>query len=361
MMKVVLALCALLGACSGSKPVDTYARMMAEADRAGSAGRHAEAASRYEEAARTAKRPRDREHAAYLAALASARAGDERAVTKLEEISRADPKGEHAAEAAYRAAELRLRAGDAGAWAALEQVFTKFPNSGVSRPALRRFLAHVDEEKGKAASLAYLDDLAPKVDKAELAEDVAYQRANRLADTGDFQRARDAYLAMADRWPYPFGSLWDDALYRASEMDEKLGRYREAIADLERMLKEREEASTMGSYERPKYTPALLRIAQLYADKLHDRERARDTYHRLYSEFSHSIMRDDALWKEAELWRADGNEEKACSRLSTLVSDFPDSRYVPCAVDRCKLKRPEKSKAPATCHPYITRDKPVAD
>jgi hypothetical protein len=46
-----------------------------------------------------------------------------------------------------------------------------------------------------------------------------------------------------------------------------------------------------------------------------------------------------------------------CDRLSTLASDFPDSRYVPCAMERCPgIKRPSKSKAPATCHGYLTRE-----
>jgi tetratricopeptide (TPR) repeat protein len=173
---------------------------------------------------------------------------------------------------------------------------------------------------------------------------------------GDHAGAAKDYVACADKYPYPFGSLWDDALYRASEMEEKLGRYPEAIAPLERMLKEREEAHTLGSYERPRYTPALMRIAQLRSERLGDRDGARAAYHRLYAEHTHSPMRDDALWREAGLWRLDGRDDKACDRLQTLASDFPDSRYVPCAVAQCPgVRRPEKSKAPATCHAYITR------
>ena len=101
--------------------------------------------------------------------------------------------------------------------------------------------------------------------------------------------------------------------------------------------------------------------AKIYEEKLNDRPKARETLHRLYTQFSTSTMRDDALWREAELWRKDGDTGTACDRLATLTSDFPDSRYVPCTSLRCpSVKRPAKSKAPATCHEYLLRDKDAA-
>ena len=163
---------------------------------------------------------------------------------------------------------------------------------------------------------------------------------------------------MATKFPYPFGGFNDDALYRAAEIEEKLGRPQEAIALLERLLSQREVSSFLGSYERPRYLPAILRIAQIYATSSNDRAKARATLHRLYTDFTTSTMRDDALWREAELWRKDGDAKhgvRVASRRST--DDFPDSRYVPCASLRCpSIKRPAKSKAPATCHEYLLRE-----
>jgi outer membrane protein assembly factor BamD (BamD/ComL family) len=194
------------------------------------------------------------------------------------------------------------------------------------------------------------------VRNTRIEEKVSYERARRLEALSQTAAARDAYLDVANRWPYPFGALNDDALYRAAEMEMKLDRPREAIALLERLLSQREVSSFMGSYERPRYLPAVLRIAQIYEDKLGDRAKARETLHRLYSQFATSTMRDDALWRESELWRKDGDVSTACDRLATLVSDFPDSRYVPCATVRCAaIKRPSRSKAPTTCHEYLLR------
>src|SRR5262249_6103165 len=154
----------------------------------------------------------------------------------------------------------------------------------------------------------------------------------------------------------PFGEYWDDSLYRASEMDVKLGRFSHAIEDLERLVKEHETTTLIGTYTRPKMSPGLFRIGVIYATKIHDRAEARDAFRRLYKDFATSPLRNDAIWLEAEMWREDGDADKACSRLATLTKDSPDSKYVPCAIDKCpSIKRPEKSEAPRYCHPYLVR------
>src|SRR5206468_2384643 len=141
---------------------------------------------------------------------------------------------------------------------------------------------------------------------------IVYERAKRLEALGRTAPARDAYLEIAARWPYPFGSYFDDSLFRAAQMDETLGRNKEAIATLEKLLSFRETSTLMGSYERPKYIPAILEIAKIYEEKLGDRARAREALHRLYTEFKFSPLRDDALWREAELWRKDGDTGAEC-------------------------------------------------
>ncbi len=95
-------------------------------------------------------------------------------------------------------------------------------------------------------------------------EKVLYERAKRLQATGRTQAARDAYLEVATKWPYPFGGFWDDALFRAATMDEKLGRTNDALAELELLLSRREVAGFMGSYERPRYLSAIEMIARIH-------------------------------------------------------------------------------------------------
>jgi tetratricopeptide (TPR) repeat protein len=330
---------------------------MAAGARAEGAGRFAEAARAYDDAWREGRRALDRDQARWDAAEMLARDGQLAvAVGRLEAIA-SDPLSEHQAEAAYRVGILRIDSGDPQVgWRDLEQVPRRFPGHGVAHAAVRRLVQHADET-GPRAGLAELRALARDLDSTELVELLAYLTAEHLEMLGDERGAREAYGHIADRWGYPFGAFFDDALWRASLIDERLGLYEGAIDDLTRLVRERETTTLVGSYERSRYVPAMLRIGELCRDRLHDRARARDAFHRLYAEFAHSTMRDRALWLEAALWRDDGDAVTACDRLGTLIEKFPDSRYVPCAIEQCRtLARPRDSAAPRECHEYIARD-----
>lgn len=352
-----LTACVALAACAPNRG-DEYMRSLAEARRAYTAGRFADAAAKYDDAAKQAKVPRDAVYMRYEAALARARAGDvARAATELRAIATAKPPNAYSAQAAFKVADLAIDSDPAAGHAELAAIPIEFPDSGVAQVSVVRLARWDDEHGGPAKALERLDAMLPRVKGRIVEQTVAYERAKRLAVLERHSQARDAFLDIAQRWPYPFGSFFDDSLYRASEMEEKLGRPREAIGHLENLLSHREVSSFMGSYERPRYIPAVLRIAKLYEEKLNDRGKARDALHRLYAEFKTSTLRDDALWREAELWRKDGDTGKMCDRLDTLASDFPDSRYVPCAMEKCpSIKRSSKSKAPKTCHAYLTRE-----
>jgi len=345
-------------ACAPSRGA-AYDRAMAEAARAESAGRLDEAVQGYERAEASAERPRDRDQARWDAADVLAREGHvAQAVERFDAMAR-DAASGHQAEAAYRAALLRIEHGDADrGWRDLEQVPRRFPTHGIAHVAVRKLVAHADDG-GPSAALDELQALQRDVGSTGLGPLVAFLSAEHLEAMHDDAAARDAYLRIADRWPYPFGAFFDDALWHASLLDEKLGRYQAAIDDLERLVSVRETTTLMGSYERALYVPSMLRIGELYSERLHDRARAREAYHRLYTGFAHSTKRDEALWLEAALWREDGDDKTACDRLGTLVRQFPDSRYVPCAALRCPgLERPRTSDAPRRCHAYITRAEP---
>lgn len=350
---LLAALLVVTAACAPNRGA-AYEKSIAEARRAASAGRFDVAAERYAAASNEAKVPRDAVYARYSSALSSRRAGDvARASRELRAIAEASPPNAYSAEASFKLAELA--SDPAEAYRQYEHVAVTFPESGVAEVAIVRIARH-DDEGGADNALAHLDAILPRVAGKHVEQTVAYERAKRLAELGRTEAARDAFVAIADKWPYPFGSYFDDSLYRASELDEKLGKLPDAIEDLERLLRTRETSSFMGSYERPKYVPAILRIAALYETKLNDRPRAREALHRLYADFTTSPLRDDALWREADLWRQDGDQATACKRLSTLTKEFPHSRYVPCAALRCPgIERPAQSKAPKTCRTYIER------
>lgn len=365
MKRAPWAVLTLAGALLGCAPDhgETFKRAFAEGERAKVAGRYGEAADKYLAASRAAKIRRDGDYALYASAMSLADAGDVRgAVLRLEELAKKQPKSEYTAKAAVDAALLRIRHGEPDrGYQDLEAAMRTYPQEEAALSSLQKLVKRRDAVSGDAGTLAWLDALREPFGKTRLGETIHYERARRLRALGKKPEARDAFVECATRWPYPHGAYFDNSLYAASELEEELGRPREAIDLLLRMLDEREIAHTMGSYQRPLYDDALFRAAKLAEDKLGDRARARTLYHRVFAEHDTSILRDDAIWREAELFRMDGDTKASCSRLEDMVDKLPDSRFVPCAIGLCpSIQRPGKSRAPKDCHAYLTRRRDAA-
>jgi len=350
--QAVLALAMALGlfACA-PRVAEGFRNAKNAGDRAHSAGRYDEAASAYQRAGQEAGRPRDRAEALYLEAfsLQRARAWD-RARSAYERLLVEMPTSDLARRGSFNLADLEIDAGNVdGGYDRYRRLMTKYPNEALAKRALERYL-HYLETRGDNA-LTWLQSVLPELASTELDETARYRLAGYLEAASDLRGARDLYVECATRHPYPKGALFDDALWHASLLDEKLGRATEAIAHLRRMLATREASTLMGSYERPRFSAAQFRMAVLYRDALGDLAAARREFHRLYSDHPTSILRDDALWEEAKLSRDGGDAKEACSLAAALSRDFPASRYAPCTPAVCPSAPPPK----ARCHAYLLR------
>ncbi len=332
-------------------PNEAYRVAKGAGDRAYSSGRYDEAASAFATAQRAADRPRDAAEALYLEASAHQRSRAwDRARAVYERLIAEQPESHFAHRAEFELANVDIDSGNPeNGYERYRVLVTSRPNHGLARPAMERYLRHLEATGGDP--LAWLKTILPRVAETELEETVRYTLAGYLEKASDWQGARDAYVACAERHPYPKGALFDDALWHASELEEKLGRPQRAVQHLRTMLAKREVSTTVGSYERPRFSPAQFRIAVLYRDALGDRAAARREFHRLYAEHPTSILRDDALWEEAKLAREDGNIAEACALTATLLRDFPSSRYAPCARALC----PTAAASGGRCHDYLVR------
>jgi tetratricopeptide (TPR) repeat protein len=311
-----------------------FAAAEARADAAVHAGRHAEAARRWLDAARVAESVRDRDEALYRAASSYERAGEvDDALGLYERLARG--RGERAARASFDRAWLVLPRDPARGEALLVSAVRSHPSSGLAPRALREHLARREAEDGAAAAVEACTRLLVELDATELDETLRYERARLLERTGALDRARDAYLDTATRHPYPQGALWDDALARAASCEERLGHALSAVELLGRMLREREASTGLASYDRARYAEARFRIAEIFRDHLSDPARARREFRRVYDEHPKSLLRDDALWQEALLARSMGDAVGACGALTLLVQSEPDSRYAACARRIC--------------------------
>jgi tetratricopeptide (TPR) repeat protein len=214
-------------------------------------------------------------------------------------------------------------------------------------------IEHQQELGGDEAALKWIDGPGRTLRGSELDQQLDYERALTLEKLGRTAEARDLFVKTATDHPYPFGGLTDDALWHASLAEEKLGRYDAAIAHLRTLLADREASRMTGSYERPRYSPAQMRIGELYRDKLHDHRSARKEFHKVYSAHPTSILRDDALWAEAMLAHDDGDAGDACTIVKALRTEFADSRFARCGHLVCTAVKPAANERP--CANYIER------
>ncbi|MGK3991525.1 tetratricopeptide repeat protein [Sorangium sp. So ce136] len=350
---LALAIAALLGPACAPARGDAYLAAMAAGERALHAGRYREAAGAFDGAASRALLVKDRDEARLMQARAFERAeawGEARA--SYERLLADSPDGPRSERAEFELADLAIEHGDADAgFAMLLAATRRHPSHGLARNALKRLIRREEERAGVGGALAWLRQQAPALRGTELDQDVAYHEALLLEQGGDREGALRALVAAARAHPYPAGSLTDDALFHAAELAAALGRPEEAIGYLREMLAARESALT-GSYDRGKFDDAQLEIARLYSEALGDRAAARRELRKLYTDHPASILRDDALWTEAKLWREDGRAKEACATAALIVRELPESRYARCAHAIC----PSLPAAKSPCADYILRD-----
>jgi tetratricopeptide (TPR) repeat protein len=353
MRLLALALALAFSAACGASQGDAFLSSYAAGQRAYHAGRYTEAAKAFSDAAAKALRVKDRDEARLLEARAYQRA---RAWTEAREAYRKllaeSPSGPRSQRAEFELATLAIEHGDADAgWAMLLAATRRHPKHGLARHAVRELAAHEEERGGPAAAVAWLESQEPAFRKTELAQVFGYELGLALERSGDREGAVRVLVATARAHPYPFGALTDNALFRAAKLEEELGRPEEAIRHLRALLAPREGAAT-GSYERPLFDDAQLAIAIIYRDALRDRAAARREFHKLYEAHPASLLRDDALWEEAKLWREDGKTEEACDAAARLARELPDSRYARCVQHIC----PSLPAGERACADYIVRE-----
>jgi tetratricopeptide (TPR) repeat protein len=331
---------------------DAYLAAFTAGQRAQHAGRFDEAARYFDEAAGKAARVKDRDEARFLQGRALERAGKWSDARGVYEKLLGEP-GPRTARAEFEIARIEIDHGDAAR--GRELLFAaarKNPGHGLARNAVKQLAAGVAEDGGEEARLAWLTKRAPELKGTPLEELMEYEAAVSLERLDRKAEARDAFLETAARHPYPFGAFTDDALWRAALLEEELGRPKEAIDHLRKLLAPREVSTQLGSYERPRFSEAQLKIAEIYRDKLKDRPAARRELRKLYTSHTTSTLRDDAMWAEAVMLFEDKDQSEACDVIARLVEGFPDSRYARCARVVC----PTAPAGKRACAEYIVRE-----
>ncbi|MBX3127350.1 MAG: tetratricopeptide repeat protein [Polyangiaceae bacterium] len=348
----VVALAVALG-CAPSLPA-RYAEARAAAERAYASGRYDEAATHWQRAHDEAERPRDQADALYRRAASLRRSGRSalaRAV--LDDLVRQHPRSHRADRAHYDRCDLVIESGAASeGFDCLTQLVKARPRSPLALHAADRSLRHVEHSQGAQAALGWAVALEPAVRGTAVDEQLRFRRAELLERAGRPAEARAVYRDTARAFPYPIGAYWDDALIRAARIDVGLGRLGDALDATNILLAERETSHLQGSYDKPAFAEARLLRASIY-EQQGQPERAVAELRRLFHEHPHSLLRDDALWREARLAGSMGDQRRACSALGLLRRELPDSRFAPCAQLLCSALGPLEGRS---CRDYVARE-----
>lgn len=349
---VTLAFCACACACA-RQHTTPYKNERAQAERHYAHGRYSEAASSWRRAAGHAEHRDDRVEALYRSAAAHERARNIPAArAAYVEVLKLAPRGSRAARAAFELAWLDIEQGrTARGERGLLEVMLIYQDSALAGRAFTGLASRRRAHGGDIAVLALIEQVRPKIEQPELAEQVRYAEGRLLRTMGQEERALRVFLELADQFPYPQGAYWEDALWHAADIERARGRPQAALTHLERMLAEVEPAHFQGSYARTRYAEAQYRIAEIYRDDLAQPDRARAEFRKVFDEHPTSLLRDDALWQEALISWTTGERAVSCTPLARLIAALPDSRYAPCAPLLCdRLPSSDRS-----CRPYIRR------
>jgi TolA-binding protein len=338
----LVALFALVASgCAGPAYGEAWIRSFSAARRAIAAGRDEEALTLLEQAAKDARRERERDEARFLSARVMRRLDREADALALYDRMLAEaPSGSRAARVRFERANTALQLDDARGYDLLADAIVRHADDGAAVTAIRTLVRHLRETGTEEALRARLAALHSAIKATEAVQQLEYERGLSFAREGKLAEAHAELIATARKFPLPHGPLTDDAYYQASVVSERMSEPRRAIDELRELLGAREVSWFGQSYERPKYPFAQMRIAELYRDVVGDLRGARDEFRRVARTHEASILGDDATWQEGVMSLRLSEPEEACRAAKKLRERYPSSRYVGCVRALCGTMEP---------------------
>lgn len=201
----------------------------------------------------------------------------------------------------------------------------RFPASVAAEDALRKALALSDApDSAKVRRLLTFYRRHP----AALAADLALLEAARLSlrvGTPPWRRYAVHLLLFLAR-NHPESPYRDEALYRAAEIQRKMGNIKQAIQILKQLLQYIEYSIGFGDYNSEWMDDAQFLLGELYLSA-GNAKKAAQTWEDLPKRFPHSRLRDRAWVQLMRLYEAKRDRTSACLAARTLLGKMPHSRF----------------------------------
>ncbi|HEY3347829.1 MAG TPA: tetratricopeptide repeat protein [Nitrospirota bacterium] len=118
-----------------------------------------------------------------------------------------------------------------------------------------------------------------------------------------------------------FGKMADKsnlALYYQANAKMELGNSKDAVGEYKKLLEKASGDKVMTAL-------ATMRLAAAY-EETGDAQAAVDTYNKAANS-PEALFKDEALYRQAEVYRLSGKKDEAIAKLNQLIKEFPDSRW----------------------------------
>ncbi len=196
------------------------------------------------------------------------------------------------------------------------QTLYKYPNEGLSQSLVKRIAqSFIDDDEGQRG-IDELNRLAEKLNKTEIYDTLIYEAAKLCHFIGRFEQETAFLKIIVDEHSRWKSQLWDDSLWRLSQIAKDKNLVNEEIVWLEMLLKEQTSSRLIGSYYSPFRDKALYRLGEINLDKkLYNK--AIEYFMELAS-IKTSRMRDDALLAAAIVEMERGKKSRACDLIKSV-------------------------------------------
>lgn len=326
---IVALLSAVTVGCVPPRPTNEYLRLWDEANTQERHDHPEEAARIYGKAAEAAIRPRTRWQAAYRQARQLEISGHRQdALRRYLYIAETDPEGEMASRCIYYAGRIAWEDGDLEtALTRLRRVMEEYPHKGLALQAIRRSVQWITERHGVEEAISFLREEEPRIEGTDVHDTLLYQWAQLEEEQGRWERALELIDRLAELYPSPVSTIYDDAMWRAGNIAHENGAHERAIGYFRDLVSWREDSMATGSYYSVWTDDSQLMIGQIYFEDLNDADEAIAAFEEL-ADFPASILSDDGLWWASRAYLQRGDQRRSCRALRRLLTDFPQSNQL---------------------------------
>ncbi len=237
----------------------------------------------------------------------------------------ADPKAP--ARTRARAAWLLLQYTDCRESGRYWELLEKYPDTVAAEDALWRYLELATEPPGDRIR--------------RLVRFYGRHRTRTVADLVLFEAARQAHRQPGEAWRnyavhlldflakrHPDSPRRDEALITAARWSRELGRTKEAIGFVRRLLETRETSLFFGDYNSQYLDDAQLLLGDLHLER-GETKAALSAWRALPQRFPKSRLRDRVQLRLMDTYTTLGQPKQACAAARELVKKTPRSRFAP--------------------------------